>query len=356
MSRVFQARSSRPVAIWLFAVAALVFLMVLVGGATRLTDSGLSITEWKPVTGALPPLNDQDWAAEFARYRQIPEYDQVNRGMSLEEFKGIYWWEWVHRQLGRLIGLAFALPFAWFLIRRELPRRLLIPCAGLLALGGLQGAIGWWMVSSGLIERIDVAPERLTIHLGLALLIYLCLLWTGFEALDDGERTRPPKGWTAASFGLVGLVYFQALLGGLVAGNRAGRIYTDWPMMNGDFLAPVDHAKGLFHALLHDPALVQFNHRIGAYVLLTAASLYAFRAYRARMPETVKVAAVAIAAVVWLQALIGIATLMNATPVWLGVVHQIGAMVVLTVAAWTAWRIRNSEERLFSSGIRSTGL
>ena len=356
MSRLFQARSSRPVAIWLFAVAALVFLMVVIGGATRLTDSGLSITEWKPVTGALPPLNEKEWAEEFARYRQIPEYGQVNRGMTLEAFKGIYWWEWIHRQLGRLIGLAFALPFAWFLIRKELPQRLLIPCASLLALGALQGAIGWWMVSSGLSGRIDVAPERLTIHLGLALIIYVCLIWTALEALDEGDRTRPPKGWTAASFGLVGLVYLQALLGGLVAGNRAGKLYTDWPMMNGDILAPVDDSRGLFHALLHDPALVQFNHRIGAYVLLTAASLYAFRAFQARMPDTVRIGAAAIAGVVWVQALIGVATLMNATPVWLGVTHQIGALLVLSVAAWTAWRIRNSEERLFSSGIRSRGL
>lgn len=356
MNRLFHARSSRPVAAWLFAVAALVFLMVVVGGATRLTDSGLSITEWRPVSGALPPLNDQAWAAEFARYQRIPEYDQVNRGMTLAEFKTIYWWEWVHRQLGRLIGLAFALPFAWFLVRRELPRRLLAPCIGLLALGGLQGAIGWWMVSSGLTDRVDVLPERLTVHLGLALLIYLGLLWTGLEAWDGGDRTRPPKGWTVASFGLLALVFVQALLGGLVAGNRAGKVYTDWPMMNGDILAPVDQSNGLFHALLHDPSLVQFNHRIGAYLLLIAASLYAFQAFRARMPDGVRLAAGAIAGVVWLQALIGIATLMNATPVWLGVIHQIGALVVLTAALWTAWRIGNSEERLFSSGIRSRGL
>ena len=356
MNRLFQARSSRPVAIWLFAVAALVFLMVVIGGATRLTDSGLSITEWKPVTGALPPLNDQDWANEFARYRAIPEYDQVNRGMTLEAFKGIYWWEWVHRQLGRLIGLAFALPFAWFLVRRELPRRLLVPCSILLGLGALQGAIGWWMVSSGLTARVDVLPERLTVHLGLALLIYIGLLWTGLEALDDGDRTRPPKGWTLASASLLALVWLQALLGGLVAGNRAGRLYTDWPMMNGDVLAPVDHSRGMIHAMLHDPALVQFNHRLGAYAVLIAASLYAFRAFRARMPDSVRIAAAAIAGVVWLQALIGIATLMNATPVWLGIVHQVGALVVITVATWTAWRIRRSEERLFSSGIRSRGL
>jgi cytochrome c oxidase assembly protein subunit 15 len=356
MSRLFQARSSRPVAIWLFSVAALVFLMVLIGGVTRLTDSGLSITEWKPVSGALPPLNARDWAEEFARYRQIPEYDQVNRGMTLESFKQIFWWEWIHRQLGRLIGLAFAAPFIVFLVRREIPRRLLAPCVALLALGALQGAVGWWMVSSGLSGRIDVLPERLAIHLGMALLIYIGLLWTGFEALDDGERTRPPKGWTAASFALLGLVYVQALLGGLVAGNRAGRIYTDWPLMNGDILAPVDTSGGALRAFLHDPALVQFDHRIGAYVLLVCASLYVFMAGRARMPDGVRLAAAVLAGVVWAQALLGIAALMNATPLWLGVAHQIGALVVLTTATFTAWRIRHSEERLFSFGIRSRGL
>lgn len=356
MSRLFQARSSRAVAIWLFAVAALVFLMVLIGGTTRLTDSGLSITEWKPVSGALPPLNARDWAAEFARYKQIPEYDLVNRGMTLEGFKSIFWWEWIHRQLGRLIGLAFAIPFIVFLIRRQIPRRLLAPCIGLLAFGGLQGAVGWWMVSSGLSGRVDVLPERLAIHLGMALLIYIGLLWTALEALDDGERTYPPKGWTAATLSILGLVYVQALLGGLVAGNRAGKLYTDWPLMGGDILAPVDHSQGLFRAFLHDPSLVQFDHRIGAYVLLIAASLYVFMAFRARMPDSVRLAAAILAGAVWLQALIGIATLMNATPVWLGVTHQIGALIVLTTATFTAWRIRRSEERLFSSGIRSRGL
>jgi cytochrome c oxidase assembly protein subunit 15 len=356
MSRLLQTRSSRPVAIWLFAVAALVFLMVVIGGATRLTDSGLSITEWKPVAGALPPLNERDWAAEFARYRQIPQYDQVNRGMTLEGFKAIFWWEWVHRQLGRLIGLAFAVPFVVFLVRRQIPQRLMVPCIALLALGGLQGGIGWWMVSSGLVDRVEVLPERLAIHLGMALLIYIGLLWSGLDALGDGDRTRPPKGWTAASFGLLGLVYVQALLGGLVAGNRAGRIYTDWPLMNGDILAPVETAGGPLKAFLHDPALVQFDHRIGAYVLLVAASLYVFMAGRARMPDGVRVAAAVLAGVVWAQALIGIATLMNATPVWLGVIHQVGALVVLTTATFTAWRIRRSEERFFSFGIRSRGL
>ena len=354
MSRFLSARSSRPVAIWLFAVAALVFLMVVIGGATRLTDSGLSITEWKPVSGAVPPLSEEAWAEEFARYRAIPEYRQVNRGMSLAEFKTIFWWEWAHRLLGRLIGLAFAVPFAWFLFRRQIPQRLVIPCAVLFGLGALQGAIGWWMVASGLVDRVDVLPERLTIHLGLALLIFVALLWTALEALDDGERVRPPKGWGLASLALLCLVYVQALLGGLVAGNDAGRLHTDWPFMDGRAFPAVDWTRGAA-AFLHDTALVQFNHRLGAYALVAAVTIYAVQAFRDRVPDIVRASAAALAGVVWLQAIVGIATLMNATPLWLGVLHQIGALVVLAVATFTVWRVRRSEQRLFSPGIRSRG-
>lgn len=355
MSRFSHARSSRPVAIWLFAVAALVFLMVVVGGATRLTDSGLSITEWKPVSGALPPMNADDWAEEFARYRAIPEYQQVNRGMSLAEFQTIYWWEWVHRQLGRLIGLAFALPFVWFLLRREAPRRLIAPCAALFVLGGLQGAIGWWMVSSGLVDRVDVLPERLTVHLGLALLIFVGLLWTAFDALDDGERTRPPRGWAIAALALLALAFVQSLLGGLVAGNDAGRLYTDWPLMAGQAVPPIDWTGGWVRAALHDPGLVQFNHRVGGYFLVACASLFALQAFRDRMPDAVRLGAALTAGLVWLQALAGIVTVMNAAPVWLGIIHQIGALLVLGSATWLAWRIRRSENHLFSPGIRSRG-
>ncbi len=355
MKRFIGGDQNRAVAIWLFACAALVFIMVVVGGVTRLTGSGLSITEWKPIMGALPPMNAADWDEAFQKYRAIPQYREVNAGMSLAEFQGIFWWEWAHRLLGRLIGLAFALPFVVFLILRQIPRRLIGRCAVLLALGGLQGLIGWWMVSSGLSERVDVAPERLATHLGLALLIFMGLIWTGLEAWNGESHSRPPVVWSRSAAVLLGAVFFQCLLGGLVAGAKAGFIYTDWPLMNGMVLAPVNWGIGGL-AFLHDQALVQFNHRIWAYVLLIGGTAYAVQAWRWRLAEGLGAAAFAVAAALWLQALLGIATLMSATPLWLGALHQAGAALVLATATLNLWMVRRSQGRLFTSGPRTRGL
>lgn len=351
MNRIHTPDRAPAVAIWLASVAALVFVMVVVGGITRLTGSGLSITEWQPIMGAVPPLNEADWAEAFAKYQAIPQYQQVNAGMTLDEFKGIFWWEWIHRQLGRLIGLAFALPFVAFLVLSMVPQRLIWRCALLLALGGLQGAIGWWMVSSGLSERVDVAPERLTVHLGLALAIFAGLIWTALEAAFGEEASRSPAGWSRGAALLLGLVYLQCLLGGLVAGAKAGLIYTDWPLMNGQVLPPVDWSAG-GTAFLHDHALVQFNHRITAYVLFGAAVVYAVQAWRARLAEGLGASAYALAGVVTLQAVLGIATLMHAVPIGLGVLHQAGAAVVLGVATANLWMVRRSQPRLFRAGRR----
>lgn len=350
MNRFTHPERSAPVAIWLFGVAALVLAMVVVGGITRLTGSGLSITEWKPILGAIPPLNDADWAEAFAQYRQIPQYEQVNAGMSLEAFKGIYWWEWAHRFLGRLIGLAFAVPFVVFLALRWMPRRMIARCVVLLALGGLQGLIGWWMVSSGLSERVDVAPERLMVHLGLALLIFAGLIWTGLEAWFGPERSRSPVWWTRGAAVLLGAVFLQCLFGALVAGSRAGFIYTDWPLMNGQVLAPVDWSAGA-SAFLHDQALVQFVHRIWAYVLLLGGTVYALQAWRKRLAEGLGTAAYLMAAALWAQAALGVYTLIHAVPLWLGALHQLGAAVVLGLATWNLWLVLRSQPRLFSSGL-----
>ncbi|MGA0545678.1 COX15/CtaA family protein [Brevundimonas sp. VNH65] len=355
MNRFLPRDHSRSVAVWLFLCAVLVFAMVVVGGVTRLTGSGLSITEWKPILGAVPPLNDADWATAFEKYKAIPQYTEVNAGMSLEAFKGIFWWEWAHRFLGRILGLVFALPFAVFLLLRRIPRRLIWRCAILLGLGALQGLIGWWMVSSGLSERVDVAPERLAVHLGLALLIFAGLIWVGLEAWAGEERSRSPEGWSRGAALMWGAVFLQCLLGALVAGSKAGMVYTDWPLMNGAIFPPADWGKGAL-AFLHDQALVQFNHRVFAYGLLIAGTIYAIQAWRWRLAEGLGASAVVLAASLWLQAVLGVVTLMHAVPIWLGGLHQAGAAVVLLAATVNLWMVRRSQPRLFMSGPRSMGL
>ena len=341
MTSFLRSDRSRPVAVWLFIVAALVLAMVVVGGATRLTDSGLSITQWKPVTGALPPMSAQDWADEFALYKAIPQYQQVNKGMTLEAFKAIYWWEWSHRLLGRLVGAAFALPFAYFLIRREMPRRLIVRCAGLFLLGGLQGAVGWWMVASGLVDRVSVAPERLAIHLGLAFALLGALVWTALDAWSGAARQTVPSPWTRGGLALIGLIFFQILLGALVAGNDAGFVYNDWPLMNGA-LFPADYGGGgLWATLAHSQAAVQFNHRIVAYLLSAVGVAMAWVAWRSRyLPDEAKLLALATGAAIVLQALLGVVTLVAGVPVWLGMAHQVTAALVLSLAVAFAWRVR----------------
>jgi cytochrome c oxidase assembly protein subunit 15 len=341
MTSFLRAGRARPVAIWLFAVAALVLVMVVVGGATRLTDSGLSITQWRPVTGVVPPLSMADWQAEFARYRMIPQYRQLNPHMSLGDFRSIYWWEWTHRFLGRLAGAAFAIPFAIFWLRGRLPFRLMWRCAALLVLGGLQGAVGWWMVASGLADRVSVAPERLAVHLGLALVLFVALVWTGLDAWFGPRRGAEPQGWPVATAGLLAAAFVQCLLGALVAGNDAGRINTDWPLMSGH-LMPNDYAHGGFwETLAHGQAAVQFDHRLGAYLLLGFAVAVAFAALRSRrVSSPVQGLALLTAVVVGLQACLGVITLWFAAPLALSLAHQFGATLVLTSATVLAWRSR----------------
>lgn len=336
---------SRAVAVWLFAMAALVFAMVLVGGATRLTGSGLSITEWKPLSGALPPLGAAAWAAEFRRYEQIPQYRLVNAGMTLAQFKPLFWWEWAHRLLGRLVGLVFFAPLIAFVALRRLPRRLVGRCATILALGGLQGLVGWWMVASGLTRRIAVAPERLATHLGLALLIFVLCVWTGLEAWCGPAQNRQAcdRRWRLWAAGLTGLVFGQSLLGALVAGNKAGMVYTDWPLMDGRWF-PADYAgPGVWSTLAHSLAAVQFNHRLGAYTVFALAVAFALAAVRSTsLARPVKTLAVALAAIVTLQASLGIVTLRWGAPLGLSLAHQLGAVALLTTATALAWRARRA--------------
>ena len=339
MTSFLRSDRSRPVAIWLFAVAFLVLCMVLVGGATRLTGSGLSITEWKPISGVIPPLSQKAWLAEFANYQRIPQYQFVNRGMSLAAFKGIYWWEWTHRLLGRLLGVVFFVPFVVFLALRRLPTRLIWRCVVLFLLGGLQGLVGWWMVASGLEGRVTVAPERLATHLGLALILYVALIWTACEAWEGAPRPSYQPRWALAALGLAVLVYVQSLLGALVAGNQAGLIYNDWPLMAGQVFPRAYIDGGLFHSLLHSQAAVQFNHRLVAYILFASALGLAIAAFRApALARQTRRQFVVLAGLVTLQAGLGIATLMAHAPLSLSAMHQAGAAVVLACATALAWR------------------
>lgn len=343
MTSFLRAGPARPVAIWLFVVAAMVFAMVVVGGSTRLTNSGLSITEWKPLSGTIPPLDPAHWQAEFDHYKQIPQYKIMNQGMTLDGFKFIYWWEWSHRLLGRLVGVAFAIPFLVFLWKRMMPARLIWRCVVLFALGGLQGVVGWWMVYSGLADRTEVAPERLTVHLGLALILFCLLIWTGLEAWAGPKRSFERPRWPGVAMGLLALVFVQVLLGGLVAGNRAGLIYNDWPFFAGR-LWPSDYVTGdLRQTLLHSLAAVQANHRVVAYALLLIVWIVAFRALGSRsMPRALGGLALVLAGLVTVQALLGISTLMMQVPLGMALAHQLTAAVVLAVAVGFAWRMRRA--------------
>lgn len=320
---------------WLLFVAAMVFAMVIVGGATRLTDSGLSITEWKPLLGAIPPLSEAHWMTAFDKYRQIPEYQLINKGMSLDEFKFIYWWEWGHRFLGRAIGVAFFIPFAFFWLTGRLHKSQIPRLLALFVLGGLQGALGWYMVKSGLVERTDVSQYRLSAHLTLATIIFAAIVWTAFGI---GRDKRPPAttlslGWPALI--LTGLIIAQTALGGFVAGLDAGLSHNTWPLMDGriipnGLLAMEPAWRNFFENVL----TVQFQHRMLAYVIALLALLHAMRAMSETYPPAVRMSGFAILLAVLAQIGFGIWTLLAQVPITLGLIHQGGALVVLTACIW----------------------
>ena len=320
-------------AAWLFLCCGLIFLMVVVGGITRLTLSGLSITEWKPVIGIVPPLSAADWAAEFAKYQQIPEYRAIHFAMSLDEFKSIYYWEYLHRLLGRLIGVAFAVPFIWFLARRRLPRRLAPPLAGILFLGFLQGALGWYMVESGLADRVEVSQYRLTAHLALALAIYAAILWTALGLVRGSRFPDASPGWRRASEAVLVLVALTILAGGFVAGTRAGLTYNTFPLMDGR-LVPAGYAqlKPLWLNWFENIAAVQFDHRVLAAATATAISVLWAAGMRSRLSKPARAALHVLLAAAVLQATLGISTLLLVVPIPLAAMHQAGALLLLTAA------------------------
>lgn len=334
-------RHRRQIAFWLLAVAGLIFVMVMVGGATRLTESGLSIVDWRPVTGALPPMDQQDWMVEFDKYRTSPQYHQVNKGMSLEDFKEIYWWEWGHRLLGRLIGFAFALPFVAFLLLGRIERALIPKLAVLFFLGGMQGALGWFMVASGLVDRPSVSHYRLAAHLSLAILIYLALLWTAWGLIDPrddapGDSAHRRAGqWIWAALAAAGV---QVVLGAFVAGLRAGLTYNTWPLMDGDLVpSHLFMQSPWWLNFLENITMVQFQHRSFAWVVVILALAAAWRAAGLGLRQPAAMVALAVVA----QFMLGIITLIEVVPVSLGVAHQGGAVIVLTTLLWLLHRVRS---------------
>jgi heme a synthase len=310
---------------WLYFVAFLVFCMVIVGGATRLTDSGLSITEWRPLLGAIPPLNEMDWLAAFEKYKLIPEYRIQNKGMELGDFKFIYWWEWAHRFLGRFIGVAFALPLIYFTLTRKIEPRLWPKLLAVFVLGGAQGVLGWYMVSSGLIDRVDVSQYRLAAHLTLAALIFAAIIWVAKGVGRPRQYPASFDDWFAAV--LASLIVLQIAAGGFLAGLDAGQGYSTWPKMDGQWIP-----SGLLQMMprwrnfFENAMTVQFDHRILAYFILLATIIHAWRSFT--LPAMI------LAYAVFIQVCLGVLTLLLHVPLAVALIHQAGAMIVLTAAIW----------------------
>lgn len=341
MTELTQSRYLSAVRWWLVSVAVLIAAMVLVGGATRLTESGLSIVEWKPVTGTLPPLSEAEWTAAFEAYKTIPQFQQMNADMDLSEFKTIFWWEWSHRLLGRVIGAVYLLPFLFFLWRGAVDGELRRRLWSIFALGALQGVVGWWMVASGLSERIEVSQYRLATHLLLALVIFASILWTlrglaKASALEASARVR------RTGKALVVVTFVQLYLGALVAGLRAGLVYNTWPAIDGGFIpsgARLWFEDPWWRNVFENALTVQFNHRMVAYALFLLALYHAVEAVRSRAAPAIVNGAWLLLAAIMVQATLGILTLLSQVPISLALSHQAVAIVVLTLAVLQAERL-----------------
>ena len=330
------ADNARPLLLvqWLWLVAAMIAGIVVIGGITRLTESGVSITEWKPVGGIIPPLTQAQWQGEFDAYRQTPQFIQINgpAGMTLATYKAIFFWEWLHRLLARTVGMVFALPLAWFWVKGQIPQgfkpRLLV----LLALGGLQGAVGWWMVKSGIQYDVKVSHLRLATHLMVALLTLSALVWTALD-MRALARSAVPARLTRFSAVVLGMLAVQLIYGALMAGLRAGHVAADWPLMQGKlFPTGIDWSSGLGHALINDPFLVHFIHRWWGWAVAAALIVMARRLRTADM----RPASIVIHIAFGTQLLLGIATAMSGVALWLAVLHQLTGALLLAAAVWGA--------------------
>jgi cytochrome c oxidase assembly protein subunit 15 len=331
----------RNIAIWLLTCSAMVALMVVIGGATRLTESGLSMTEWRPLIGWIPPLSEVEWQRVFDRYRQTSEYRIQFPGMDLDGFKTIFWWEYIHRVWGRLIGLVFGLPLFWFIFRRRIERPMIPHLVVLLFLGAFQGLIGWWMVTSGFVDRDDVSQYRLTIHLGVAIVILGYLLWLAFGLLSRSEvRAAPTAALRRISRATAAITFVTILSGGMVAGINAGFIHNTWPLMDGGLLPDDFTALSPFWMnAFENHSTVQFDHRMLAYVTAIVAGLQWYRMSTAKLHSRAKIAGHLLGAMVALQILLGISTLLLVVPTSLAVLHQGGAVILFGLSVWCAWEL-----------------
>jgi cytochrome c oxidase assembly protein subunit 15 len=334
----------KPIAIWLLACCILVFAMVVVGGVTRLTESGLSIVEWQPIVGTMPPLGQKDWDELFEKYHQTPQYKKVNLGMSLDEFKGIFWWEYFHRLLGRVIGLAFFIPFLYFVVKRAIDRPLGLKLTGIFLLGGLQGAMGWYMVKSGLVDNPHVSQYRLTAHLGLAFLIYATMFWVALELLSPtvpwhgNIRLRALRRFSVA---ITSLIFIMILSGGFVAGIRAGFAYNTFPLMNGHFIPPeIFMLEPWYRNFFDNMATVQFDHRMIAWTLAILIPVFWYRSRSLPLSGSARFACSLLLIMLAIQIGLGISTLLLVVPLPLAAAHQAGAVLLFTAALWVNHQLR----------------
>lgn len=336
-----------PIAVWLFLCCFMVFSTLVVGGVTRLTHSGLSIVEWQPLVGAIPPVTQSEWQEVFAKYQQTPEYQKVNHKMSLEEFKPIFWWEYVHRVLGRGIGMVFLLPFLYFLARRRIDSSLAPKLAGIFVLGALQGAMGWYMVKSGLVDDPRVSQYRLTAHLGLAFVIFAAMFWVALGVLGERESSQSQRGHErlralrrfAAWLAL--LVFFMVLSGGFVAGLHAGLAYNSFPLMYGSFVPPDMFAlTPWFSNFFDNPSAAQFDHRLIAWLLIFLVPYFWLQSRRTAVSRGARMAGHLLLLVFAVQIALGISTLLLVVPVSLAAAHQAGAMVLFAALLWLNHQLR----------------
>ncbi|MBK8743171.1 COX15/CtaA family protein [Propionivibrio sp.] len=334
----------RQVALWLFICSAMVFAILVVGGVTRLTHSGLSIVEWQPIVGVIPPLNQTEWAETFEKYKRTPEYQKVNHQMAIDEFKGIFYWEYWHRVLGRLIGAVFLVPFLYFWLRRKIDSSLIPKLLGIFILGGLQGAMGWYMVKSGLVDDPRVSQFRLTAHLSLAFLLFTSMMWVALDLLAARQRdatNRMLKKLHRNGFMLAILAFYTVVTGGFVAGIRAGKAYNTFPLMNGHFLPPESFIIDPWYLnFFNNMSLVQFDHRMGAWLLAFLAPWFVFQVRAADVSKRARQAANVLLLSLILQITLGITTLLLAVPVALGAAHQGGAMLVFAALLWLNHELR----------------